>query len=109
MERLWANGLLPGLLNYVIGLGSASLADSHSVLYSSGLLSVHGEEEMYWDIHCQFRQRGCVRKHGYRAIMLESTSVPQKVQPTIFDDRGVQLQRQEVVVEDSDRTAGVDI
>lgn len=47
--------------------------------------------------------------HGYRAILLESSSVPQKVQPTIFDDRGVQLQRQEVVVEDSDRTAGVDI
>lgn len=47
--------------------------------------------------------------HGHRAILLESSPVPQKVQPTIFDDRGVQLQRQEVVVEDSDRTAGVDI
>lgn len=35
--------------------------------------------------------------------------LPQKVQPAVFDDRGVQLQRQEVVVEDSDRTAGVDI
>lgn len=109
LERLWANGLVLGLLNYVIGLGRASLADSHSVLCSSGLLRVHGEEEMYWVILCQVRQRGCMRKHGYRAIKLESSSVPQKVQPTIFDDRGVQLQRQEVVVEDSDRTAGVDI
>lgn len=35
--------------------------------------------------------------------------VPQKVQPAVFDDRGVQLQRKEVVVEYSDRTAGVDI
>lgn len=39
----------------------------------------------------------------------ENCLVPQKVQPAVFDDRGVQLQREEVVVEDSDRTAGVDI
>lgn len=35
--------------------------------------------------------------------------VPQKVQPAVLDDRRIELQREEVVVEDSYRTAGVDI
>lgn len=35
--------------------------------------------------------------------------VPEKVQPTIFDYGRIQLQRKEVVVQDSDRAASVDI
>lgn len=38
-----------------------------------------------------------------------SSSVPQKVHPAVFDDRGVQLQGEEVVVQDSERTARVDV
>lgn len=50
--------------------------------------------------------------HRYRSMLLVSRNallVPQKVQPAVFDDRGVKLQRKEVVVEHSYRTASVDI
>lgn len=110
------------LLNDLIGLGFASLDGNHSVLWRIGPLSPRVRKKRAGSLHdnsdnvaaCVMNKRttkyfGGGPRYGSMLVSGRALLVPQKVQPAVFDDRGVQLQREEVVVEDSDRTAGVDI